>query len=150
MGLGGLGQVEVRFGRVLPWRDGRTTNKQTNEQGKIELLSQWTKDGWDEQFEQFMELYRNLCRFCSKFVWRKICLEKIFVEKKWQIWGLVGDVDVFHRLVMPMVDGTVWWFFLFMVVLNNTISTSISLARFRWFAVVASKIVVMSSQVWLK
>ena len=44
-GFGGLGQVEVRFGRVLPWRDGRTTNKQTNQQGKIELLSQWTKDG---------------------------------------------------------------------------------------------------------
>ena len=29
--------------------DGQT-NEQTTEQGKIELLSQWTKDGWDEQF----------------------------------------------------------------------------------------------------
>ena len=36
-----------------------------------------------KEFEQFMEFYRNLCRFCSKFVWRKIC-----VEKEWQIWGL--------------------------------------------------------------
>ena len=27
----------------------------------------------------------NLGRFCSKFVWRKICVEKISVEKKWQI-----------------------------------------------------------------
>ena len=36
-----------------------------------------------KEFEQFMEFYRNLCRFCSKFVWRKIC-----VGKKWQIWGL--------------------------------------------------------------
>ena len=42
-----------------------------------------------KEFEQFMEFYRNLCRFCSKFVWRKICVEKICVEKKWQIWGLV-------------------------------------------------------------
>ena len=25
------------------------TNKRTTEQGKIELLSQWTMDGWDEQ-----------------------------------------------------------------------------------------------------
>ena len=41
-----------------------------------------------KEFEQFMEFYRNLCRFCSKFVWRKICVEKISVEKKWQIWGL--------------------------------------------------------------
>ena len=24
-----------------------------------------------KEFEQFMEFYRNLCRFCSKFVWRK-------------------------------------------------------------------------------
>ena len=40
-------------------------------------------DFWKD-FEQFMEFYLNLCHFCSKFVWRKIC-----VEKKWQIWGLV-------------------------------------------------------------
>ena len=45
MGFGGVGQVEVRFGRVWPRRD-----KQTNEQkGKIELLSQWTMEGWDGQ-----------------------------------------------------------------------------------------------------
>ena len=25
--------------------------------------------------------YQNLCRFCSKFVWRKISVEKICVEK---------------------------------------------------------------------
>ena len=24
-----------------------------------------------KEFEQFMAFYRNLCRFCSKFVWRK-------------------------------------------------------------------------------
>ena len=41
-------------------------------------------------FEQFMEFYRSLCRFCSKSMWRKICAEKISVEKKWQIWGLQG------------------------------------------------------------
>ena len=35
-----------------------------------------------KEFEQFMEFHRNLCRFCSKFVWRKICVEKISVEKK--------------------------------------------------------------------
>ena len=29
-GFGGVGQVEVRFGQVSPWRD-----KQTTEQGKI-------------------------------------------------------------------------------------------------------------------
>ena len=40
------------------------------------------------EFEQFMEFYRSLCRFCSKSMWRKICAEKIFVEIKWQIWGL--------------------------------------------------------------
>ena len=34
-----------------------------------------------KESEQFMEFYRNLCRFCSKFVWRKICVEKISVEK---------------------------------------------------------------------
>ena len=37
MGLGGLGQEEVRFGQMSRWRD--------NEQGKIGLLSQWTMEG---------------------------------------------------------------------------------------------------------
>ena len=40
-GFGGVGQVEVRFGQMSPWRDERTTNQQ----GKIELLSQWTMEG---------------------------------------------------------------------------------------------------------
>ena len=40
------------------------------------------------EFEQFMEFYHRLCRFCSKSMWRKICAEKICVEKKWQIRGL--------------------------------------------------------------
>ena len=35
-----------------------------------------------KEFEQFMEFYRNLWRFCSKFAWRKICVEEISVEKK--------------------------------------------------------------------
>ena len=43
-GFGGLGQVEVRFSRMSPWRDERTTNQPT-EQEKIELLSQWTMEG---------------------------------------------------------------------------------------------------------
>ena len=46
-----------------------------------------------KEFEQFMEFYRNLCRFCSKFVWRKICVEKISVVKKWQIWGLASHLE---------------------------------------------------------
>ena len=33
-----------------------------------------------KEFEQSMEFYRNLRRFCFKFLWRKIS-----VEKKWQI-----------------------------------------------------------------
>ena len=37
-GFGGVGQLKVRFGRVLSERDKQPT-KRTNEQGKIELLS---------------------------------------------------------------------------------------------------------------
>ena len=40
-GLGVVGQLEVRFGRVLPWRD----KQPTDQKGKIELLSQWTMEG---------------------------------------------------------------------------------------------------------
>ena len=40
----GLGQVEVRFSRMSPWRDERM-NERTTEQGKIGLLSQWTMEG---------------------------------------------------------------------------------------------------------
>ena len=42
-----------------------------------------------EKFEQFMEFYQILRRFCSKFVWRKIC-----VEKKWQTWGLPNPPSI--------------------------------------------------------
>ena len=35
-----------------------------------------------------LEFYRGLGHFCLKYMWRKICAEKICVEKKWQIWGL--------------------------------------------------------------
>ena len=31
-----------------------------------------------KEFEQFMEFYRNLCRFCSNFVWRKICVKSLW------------------------------------------------------------------------
>ena len=34
-GFGGVGQLEVRFDQMLPWRD-----EQPNKQGKIGLLSQ--------------------------------------------------------------------------------------------------------------
>ena len=40
------------------------------------------------EFEQFMEFYQSFCRFCSKSMWRKICVEKICAEKKWRRWGL--------------------------------------------------------------
>ena len=43
-GFGGVGQLEVRFGKVLTWRDNQP-NEQTTEQGKIGLLSQWTMEG---------------------------------------------------------------------------------------------------------
>ena len=33
-GFGGVGQVEVRFGQMLPWRDERTTNRTTNQTRK--------------------------------------------------------------------------------------------------------------------
>ena len=46
-----------------------------------------------KEFEQLMmEIYRNICRFCSKFVWRKIC-----VEEKWQIWGLQHNIHYHHH-----------------------------------------------------
>ena len=40
-GFGGVGQLEVRFGQMSPWRD----EQPNNQQGKIELLSQWTMEG---------------------------------------------------------------------------------------------------------
>ena len=44
-----------------------------------------------KDFEQFVEFYQSFCRFCSQFIWRKICVEKVCVEKKWQKRGLVLD-----------------------------------------------------------
>ena len=44
-GFGGLGEVEVEI-----WSDVTIAGQRPNKQkGKIELLSQWTMDGWDEQ-----------------------------------------------------------------------------------------------------
>ena len=39
-GFGGLGEVEVEI-----WSDVTIAGRTTDEQGKIELLSQWTMDG---------------------------------------------------------------------------------------------------------
>ena len=39
-----------------------------------------------KEFEQFMEFYRNLCRFCSKFVWRKSLWRK---NDKYEVWLLL-------------------------------------------------------------
>ena len=38
-------KVEIWSDVTIAGRTDGRTNKQTNEQGKIELLSQWTKDG---------------------------------------------------------------------------------------------------------
>ena len=40
-----------------------------------------------KEFEQFMEFYQNLCRFCSKFVWRKICVEKKMTNIRFVLWA---------------------------------------------------------------
>ena len=64
-----------------------------------------------KELEQFMKFYRNLCPFCSKFVWRKICVEKIPVEKndKYEVW-LYCLFDVFlvciiKKLISRSDDG---------------------------------------------
>ena len=38
-GFGGVGQVEVRFGQMSPWRDERT-NKRTNNQTRKDRATQ--------------------------------------------------------------------------------------------------------------
>ena len=44
-----------------------------------------------KEFEQFMGFYRNLCRFCSKFVWSKNhCGENICGEKKTNMRSAFG------------------------------------------------------------
>ena len=95
----------------------------------------------------FIEIYAvfvlNLCG--EKSVWRK------------SLWRKNDKYEVWLELLMSFTGWWCWWlmaqfvggFFLFMVVLDNTIFTSTSLARFRWFAVVASNIVVRTSRVWL-
>ena len=57
------------------------------------------------EFEQFMEFYRSLCRFCSKSMWRKICPEKICVDKKWQIWGLPPRPPFFYQTFTRQLFG---------------------------------------------
>ena len=44
------------------------------------------------QFCQKRTLSRNpFCRNLRTFVWRKICPKIFYVEKKWQIWGLIRN-----------------------------------------------------------
>ena len=53
-GFGGLGEVEVEIWSYVTIA-GQTNNRQ---KGKIELLSQWTMEGWDEQFCKSGEFQR--------------------------------------------------------------------------------------------
>ena len=43
--------MPVHIEKVEIWSDLTIAGRTTDEQGKIELLSQWTMDGWDEQIE---------------------------------------------------------------------------------------------------
>ena len=52
-------------------------------------------------FEQFIEFYRHLCRFCSKSMWRKICVEKIYLEKTKDID--LPETKIFSPLVFYSV-----------------------------------------------
>ena len=45
-GFGGLGEVEVEI-----WLDVTMAGRTDDKKGKIGLLSQWTMEGWDEQFD---------------------------------------------------------------------------------------------------
>ena len=67
--LGPRAHICHRYHRLYPWR----------KNCHVEKFGLSIK-----KFEQFMEFYQSLCRFCSKSVWRKIC-----VEKKWQLRGRV-------------------------------------------------------------
>ena len=55
------------------------------------------------EFEQIMEFYRSLCRFLFQIYVEKICAEKIFVEIKWEIWGLA----LLHYICQL---SKLWWF----------------------------------------
>ena len=75
--------------------------EQSSYLSRISQLYLWRKNlpcgeisAFYTEFEQFMEFYRSLGHFCSKSMWRKICAEKIYVEKKWQIWGVSGSVQL--------------------------------------------------------
>ena len=95
----------------------------------------------------FIEIYAvfDLNLYGEKSVWRK------------SLWRKNDKYEVWLELLMSFTSWWCWWlmaqfvggFFLFMVVLDNKKFTSTSLARFRWFAVVASNIVVRTSRVWL-
>ena len=58
--------IEKRVDLVGYYHSGM--DKQTIEQGKIELLSQWTMDGWDEQFVLMFirEYYRKEAVLATK------------------------------------------------------------------------------------
>ena len=46
------------------------------------IFQMWRISDFCKEFEQFMEFYRNLYSFCSKFVWKTTRVDKICVEKK--------------------------------------------------------------------
>ena len=78
-GFGGLGEVEVEI-----WSDVTIAGQRPTEQkGKIELLSQWTKDGWDEQLRILYVLYNILYMQPKK-------------QLKVQYIGIFEEIDSFY------------------------------------------------------
>ena len=57
----------------------------------VAIYAKFMLFSWKNQFCQNLRtLSRNpFCRNLRTFVWRKIYPKKFYVEKKWQIWGLV-------------------------------------------------------------
>ena len=60
-----------------------------------------------KEFEQFMEFYQSLCRFCSKSMLRKICAEKICVEKndKYKVWVQTINAETQFTMTKIFVLG---------------------------------------------
>ena len=62
-----------------------------------------------KEFEQFMEFYRNLCRFCSKFVWRKSLWRK---NDKYEVCNS-ADTVLNPALSRPLSSRVKAWDWLF-------------------------------------
>ena len=131
MGFGGVGAT--RSGISTGVTIAGQPNNRTTKQGKIELLSQWTMEGWDEQF--YFDWEKNLSlsvELVEKCCWMPEELDLQSYDLCSPQKGAQSHKLPAGRRIFSILDGKGWQFGRRWIYTGNTIFSCRRWKRLKW------------------